>query len=87
VSIAVMILLLSVLNHRKLRFTARKNQTYILSFLNFILEQFFSLNISARQKQAVSPQDNTLLQAVADRTLVIFLEEREGDSNPWTAVH
>ncbi|MDD5489375.1 MAG: hypothetical protein PHP25_01690 [Candidatus Moranbacteria bacterium] len=40
-----------------------------------------------RQKQAVSPQDNALLQAVADRTLFIFLEEKEGDSNPWTAVH
>jgi hypothetical protein len=50
--------------------------------LNFIWEQFFLLNISARQKQAVSPQDNPLLSAVTERTLVIFLEEREGDSNP-----
>ena len=38
-AIAIRILLLSVSNHRKLRFTFAKTD-YILSFLNFIREQF-----------------------------------------------
>jgi hypothetical protein len=42
------------------------NQAYILFSLNFIREQLFLSNISTRQKQAVSPQDNTLLPAVAE---------------------